>query len=244
MVPTTAGTGAEVTRNAVLGSPEHGVKASLRSPLLVAKLALIDPDLTLEVPAAITASTGLDTLTQLIEPFVSCRANALTDLFCLDRHAARCGRFAKGISQRAGSRGARGHGLCQSPERPFPGECGAGHCARLCGAAQADCSMRRMALYAPPSCRTASAVNIRALRERAPDHEALGQISPRRSTSLTDDSQAEAEDAVGYVSNLCHSLGISSLRTYGLESCRNSRLGCQGRRRQQHESQSDPAIYE
>jgi len=81
-VPTTAGTGAEVTRNAVLDSTEHGVKASLRSGKMLAKIALVDPELTLGLPRELTASTGLDALTQLIEAYVSCRANALTDLFC------------------------------------------------------------------------------------------------------------------------------------------------------------------
>ncbi|MBI4876169.1 MAG: iron-containing alcohol dehydrogenase [Acidobacteria bacterium] len=90
-VPTTAGTGAEVTRNAVLASPEHGVKASLRSPLMLPRLAVVDPDLTLDLPPAITASTGLDALTQVIEPYVSIRANPLTDLYSQEgmRRAAR-----------------------------------------------------------------------------------------------------------------------------------------------------------
>lgn len=83
-VPTTAGTGAEVTRNAVLGAPDQGVKVSLRSPLMLPRLAVIDPELALTVPPAVTAATGLDALTQLIEPWVSPRANPLTDAFCLD----------------------------------------------------------------------------------------------------------------------------------------------------------------
>ncbi len=81
-IPTTAGTGAEVTRNAVLGVPEHRVKVSLRSPRMLPTLALVDPDLTLELPRELTASTGLDALTQLIEPFVSIRANSMTDALC------------------------------------------------------------------------------------------------------------------------------------------------------------------
>ena len=81
-VPTTAGTGAEVTRNAVLGSPEHKAKASLRSPLMLAKVALIDPDLTLDLPREVTVNTGLDALTQVIEPYVCTRANSFTDAFC------------------------------------------------------------------------------------------------------------------------------------------------------------------
>jgi alcohol dehydrogenase class IV len=83
-VPTTAGTGAEVTRNAVLGAPDQGVKVSLRSPLMLPSLAVIDPELALTVPPAVTAATGLDALTQLIEPWVSPRANPLTDALCLD----------------------------------------------------------------------------------------------------------------------------------------------------------------
>jgi alcohol dehydrogenase class IV len=78
-VPTTAGTGAEVTRNAVLDVPEQKLKASLRSPHLLARLAVVDPELTLSLPPAITAYTGMDALTQLIEPFVSSAANPMTD---------------------------------------------------------------------------------------------------------------------------------------------------------------------
>ncbi len=81
-IPTTAGTGAEVTRNAVLASPEHGIKASLRSPTMLPRLAVVDPELTYSLPPEITASTGLDALTQLIEPFTSNKTNPLTDALC------------------------------------------------------------------------------------------------------------------------------------------------------------------
>ena len=83
-IPTTAGTGSEVTRNAVLASPEHRVKASLRSPSMLPRLAVVDPELTYDLPPAITAATGLDALTQLIEPYVSLRANPMTDQFCVE----------------------------------------------------------------------------------------------------------------------------------------------------------------
>ena len=78
-VPTTAGTGAEATANAAVRSPEHGIKASIRSPHLLATVALVDPLLTLTCPAAVTASSGLDALTQCLEPYVSPRANPATD---------------------------------------------------------------------------------------------------------------------------------------------------------------------
>jgi alcohol dehydrogenase class IV len=214
MVPTTAGTGAEVTRNAVLGSPEHGVKASLRSPLLVARLALIDPDLTLETPAAVTASTGLDTLTQLIEPYVSCRANPFTDLFCLeglrlaaealpkafrngkDREARTAMAFASLLSGL--SLANAGLGIVHGFAGPLGGLLGAPHGA-LCAAVLAH----------------GTAVNIRALSQRAPGCEALLKYR-RVAQLLSGDSQAEAEDTVRCVSDLCRSLGVSSLGPHGL----------------------------
>ena len=78
-VPTTAGTGAEVTANAVLAVPEHRLKASLRSPLMIPRVALVDPALTVSCPPPVTAASGLDALTQCLEPFVSVRASPLTD---------------------------------------------------------------------------------------------------------------------------------------------------------------------
>ncbi len=81
-VPTTAGTGAEVTRNSVLESSAHQVKVSMRSPLMLPRLAVVDPELTYTMPPNITASTGLDAFTQLLEAFVSRQANPLTDGIC------------------------------------------------------------------------------------------------------------------------------------------------------------------
>ncbi len=81
-IPTTSGTGSEVTRNAVIKSTEHKVKVSVRSLLLLPKLSIVDPELTYTMPPAVTASTGLDALTQLAEAYVSNRANFLTDGIC------------------------------------------------------------------------------------------------------------------------------------------------------------------
>jgi alcohol dehydrogenase class IV len=77
--PTTAGTGAEVTANAVLAVPSHRVKASLRSPLMIPRVALVDPLLTVSCPPPVTAASGLDAFTQCLEPFVSLQATPLTD---------------------------------------------------------------------------------------------------------------------------------------------------------------------
>lgn len=81
-IPTTAGTGTEVTRNAVLASKEHKVKVSLRSASMLPRIALVDPQLTHSMPPEVTASTGLDALTQLIEPFLSSRSNPMVDAVC------------------------------------------------------------------------------------------------------------------------------------------------------------------
>ena len=95
-IPTTAGTGSEVTRNAVLASPEHKLKVSLRSAKMIPGVALVDPELTYDLPPGITASTGLDALTQLIEPYVCLRANPMTDAICVEgiRRVARSFRNA------------------------------------------------------------------------------------------------------------------------------------------------------
>ena len=77
-VPTTAGTGSEVTRNAVLASSQHQLKVSLRSPSMLPRLAVVDPELMYSMPPAVTASTGLDALTQVLEPYVSNQANPMS----------------------------------------------------------------------------------------------------------------------------------------------------------------------
>lgn len=81
-IPTTAGTGAEVTRNAVVKSEVHKVKVSLRSSYMLPRLALVDPVLTYSLPPEVTASTGLDAFTQVLEPYVSNKANPVTDALC------------------------------------------------------------------------------------------------------------------------------------------------------------------
>lgn len=83
-LPTTAGTGAEVTRNAVIGVPDHARKVSLRDLRMLPRLAVVDPALTDDCPRGITLASGLDAITQVIEPFVSPRANPMTDALCRD----------------------------------------------------------------------------------------------------------------------------------------------------------------
>ncbi len=213
-IPSTAGTGAEVTRNAVLASPEHRVKASLRSPFLLPRLAVVDPELTYHLPPAVTASTGLDALTQLIEPFVSVRANPMTDAVCLegmrraggalarawhngsDRDARRDMSLASlfgGLALANAGLGAV-HGFAAPVGGMFPAPHGAACAALLPHAME---------------------INIRALRARAAGSEALQRYTLIART-LTDRSDASAEDGAAWVRLLCQELEILPLSTYGV----------------------------
>jgi len=82
-IPTTSGTGSEVTKNAVLDVTEHNVKVSMRSEFMLPKLTIIDPQLMVSAPPEVTASSGLDALTQVIEPYISNKANPITDALCI-----------------------------------------------------------------------------------------------------------------------------------------------------------------
>jgi alcohol dehydrogenase class IV len=213
-VPTTAGTGSEVTRNSVLGSPDHAVKVSLRSPLMLARVAIIDPDLTRSLPPDVTASTGLDALTQAIEPYVCSRANPMTDNFCLDgmRHAAanllRAYRDGDDAEARTAMCWASllgglalanaGLGVVHGFAAPIGGMFDAPHGA-IC-AALLPAGMR---------------ANIRALRERDAENSAL-QRYRTIAQILTGDPDAIPEDAATWVQTLTAQLAIPGLRTYGV----------------------------
>ncbi len=131
-IPTTAGTGSEVTRNAVLSVPEKQVKVSLRSPLMLAKVALVDPELTYSLPPAVTASTGMDAFAQLIEPYVSRRANPLTDLYCREGIARVTRSLLRAYQDGSRSSSAGGYGVCQLDGWLSPGKRRAGRGAWFC----------------------------------------------------------------------------------------------------------------
>jgi alcohol dehydrogenase class IV len=210
-IPTTAGTGAEVTRNAVLASPEHRLKVSLRSPLLLPKLAIVDPELTYDLPPALTASTGLDALTQLIEPFVSLRANPLTDGICREGMAraarslqcayehgtdataredmALAGLFG-GLALANAALGAV-HGFAAAIGGMFPAPHGA-VCAALLPHVME--------------------VNLRALQKRQPASETLRRYDEVAQV-LTGSETADA--GVAWVRELCAALKIPGLGAYG-----------------------------
>lgn len=105
-IPCTAGTGAEATRNAVIGYPEKGFKASLRSEHLLARVALIDPELMVRVRPEVTARCGMDALCQCIEAYTSTGASAMTDPLALDG-VRRAGRSLKRAFDEGSDIGAR-----------------------------------------------------------------------------------------------------------------------------------------
>ena len=83
-LPTTAGSGAEITKNAVLTDRAGGVKKSLRSPLMVPAAAIVDPELTVSMPPELTAASGLDALTQAVEAYISAWAHAVSRLLAAE----------------------------------------------------------------------------------------------------------------------------------------------------------------
>lgn len=214
-VPTTAGAGSEATRNAVLQSPEHGVKASLRSPLMLPRLAVVDPELALTVPPDITAATGLDALSQLLEPFVSIRANSMTDMLCREG-LRRAGRALRRAFQDGSDLEARtdmalasllsgmalanaGLGAVHGFAAPIGGTFPAPHGA-VCAA-----------LLAP-----VTRVNLQALRKREPAHPALEKYA--EAARLLDPGAQNADDLPAWLDQLRADLKIPRLSEYGIQT--------------------------
>jgi alcohol dehydrogenase class IV len=215
-IPTTAGTGAEVTRNAVLSVPEHRRKVSMRHAWMLPDVALIDPELTHDLPPDITATTGMDAITQLIEPFVSCQNNPLTDSLCREglQRAARSLKIAcsngthvqaredmamaslfGGLALANAKLGAV-HGFAG----PIGGLVNAPHGA-VCG------RLLPMVMEA----------NIKTLQETAPDSASLARFHAL-GPLLTGTPQARAADAVAWVQDMCKTLKIPTLKQLGLTS--------------------------
>ncbi len=213
-IPTTAGTGTEVTRNAVLASPQHRVKVSLRSPYLLPKIALVDPELTYDLPPALTASTGLDALTQLIEPYTCARANPMIDAVCEEglRRVARSLRAAFADGGNASARedmslaslfgglalANAGLGAVHGFAAPIGGMCPAPHGA-VCAALLPH----------------VIAANLQALRLRAPRSVVLGRYE-NVARLLTGDAKATADAGAQWAGELVRDLQIPPLRAYGI----------------------------
>jgi alcohol dehydrogenase class IV len=211
-VPTTAGTGAEVTRNSVLESPEHRVKVSMRSPLMLPRWAVVDPELTYSMPPPITASTGLDAFTQLLEAFVSNKANPLTDGICREglrlaahalvrvfedggdakaREAMSLASLFGGLALANAKLGAV-HGIAG----PLGGMFKAPHGA-ICG---------RLLPFVME-------MNINALRMREPESPSLTRYR-EVAQIVTGKKVAEPSDGINWVRNICSRLKLPPLSEY------------------------------
>ena len=213
-IPTTAGTGSEVTRNAVLEAREQRVKVSLRSALMLPEIALVDPLLSHGVPARVTASTGFDALSQVIEPLVSCRSNPLTDGLCREA----IGRSARSL-KRACADGNDAEARLDLCIVSLIGGIALAN-ARL-GAVHGFAGPIGGMFHTPhgetcaallPHVMRANLVALRARKPRSPVIERYAEVA----RLLTGRGGAQPEDGVVWVSELCNELGIPQLRGYGI----------------------------
>lgn len=215
-IPTTAGTGAEVTKNSVLASPEHRVKVSLRHNKMLPDVAIVDPELTHSVPPSLTASTGLDALTQVIEPYVSHLATPVTDGFCREgiqraaRGLRRAFRDGNDIAARedmavaslfgglalANAKLGAVHGFAGPLGGMYPAPHGA-----VCG---------RLLPFATET-------NVKALLAREPDNPAVARYD-QVAQMLTGNPDATVVEGVAWIQELCAELAVPGLATYGIES--------------------------
>jgi alcohol dehydrogenase class IV len=214
-IPTTAGTGAEVTRNSVLAAPEQKVKVSLRHLSMLPRVALVDPVLTYAIPPSVTASTGLDALTQCLEPFVSHLATPLTDGFCREGMA----------------RGARslhcafvdGSDVEARRDMALTSLCG--------GLALANAKLGAVHGFAGPVGGMFDAphgavcarllpfvmeANVRALQERAPSSPALTRYQ-EVAAILTGNPGARVAEGVAWVQALGEELSVPGFTSYGMQ---------------------------
>ncbi len=217
-LPTTAGTGSEVTHNAVLACPERKIKASMRSVLMLPRVVLVDPRLAAGLPPAVTASTGLDALTQLMESCASRRATTLTTSLAMEGIdlVGRCLRRActaendlqarEGMSLAALLSGITlahaGLGAAHGIAGPLGGRIPVPHgiaCARLLA----------------PTLET----NLRALESRdpqSPSLERLAEAGARLLGRTVGGTSQTVLAAAGWVRDFCHEMEIPGLRSFGM----------------------------
>ena len=215
-IPTTAGTGAEVTKNAVLDSPRHRVKVSMRSPFMLPQLALVDPELTLTMPPAVTASTGLDAFTQLLEAFVTGQANPFTDALCREG-LQRAARSLKKAYRDGNNTDAR---------------CDMSLASLFGGLALANAKLGAVHGFAGPLGGMYNAahgalcagllphvmeINLKALHARAPESQTLERYD-EIARIVTAEPGAKAADGIAWVRDLCRQLKVAPLAGHGIEA--------------------------
>ncbi len=213
-IPTTAGTGAEVTRNAVLLAPEYKVKVSMRHPNMLPTVALVDPELTCSMPPAVTASTGLDAFTQLLEAFVSAKANPLTDGICREglKYVSRSLHRAYTHGDDLGARTDMALGSLLGGLALANAGLGAVHgfAGPIGGMFKAPHGMVCAALL-PGAC----VANIQALQERDASGPALGKYL-EVVRIITNSSNATLKAGVDWLEETCVHLKVPGLEAFGV----------------------------
>jgi alcohol dehydrogenase class IV len=209
-VPTTAGTGAEATRNAVLRSASHRVKVSMRSPLMLPALALVDPGLTISLPPPVTAATGLDALTQLIEAFVSRRANPVTDSLCKEGIAAAARSLRTSVDEPDNLDARRDMSLASLLSGIALANAGLGAVHGFAGpiGGMFDAPHGAVCAALLPAVFAANVAGAEGTPVR-PKFDAVGRM-------LTGGPDGTAADAVTWISDTRRALGIPSLSSFGI----------------------------
>jgi alcohol dehydrogenase class IV len=213
-VPTTAGTGSEVTKNAVIISEAYGVKVSMRSPLMLPRLVVVDPEVTYSLQPDVTASTGLDAFTQLLESYVTRGANPMTDGICREG-LTRASRSLRIVYKNGSNKDARMDMALSSLLSGLTlANAGLGAVHGFAAAIGGE-------FYIPHGLICAcllpfvTAMNVGALKSRASVSTSLARYD-EIAKILTGNSEAMADDAVSWIHGLCTELEVPSLSGMGI----------------------------
>ncbi len=212
-IPTTAGTGTEVTRNAVLKSEAHHVKVSMRSPWMLPTIAIVDPKLMLSVPKIVTAYTGLDALTQLIEPFVSNKSNPMTDAICQKGLEQVSASFVSAYEDGGHLQMREGMALASLFGGMALANAGLGAVHGIAGPLGGMCPVPHGAACAALLPHVMK-MNLSQLRKK--DMKVFIDRMNLIGRILTQSQNANAEDGIEWIRNLCDTIQIASLSEYGL----------------------------
>lgn len=214
-IPTTAGTGSEVTKNAVLAEPVAKVKASLRSPFMLPRVAIIDPELLLGAPKEVLASSGLDALSQVIEPFLSARRNPITDAIAREGIVRSARSLRRAVLEENGPSEREDLAL-------------ASLCGGLClansglGAVHGFAAPIGGSFEAPHGAVCAALlpavleVNLAALKARDASSPVIARFD-ELARMVTGNANARADEGIAFLTQLVRDLDVPGLARYGMK---------------------------
>ncbi|MBF0245412.1 MAG: iron-containing alcohol dehydrogenase [Planctomycetes bacterium] len=215
-IPTTAGTGAEATRNAVITSSQHRLKVSLRHPFLLPSIALIDPELSADMPPLLTATTGMDALTQLIEAALSLKANPLTEALCFRGIALAASCLPRAFGEPSNREAREGMALASLYGGMALANAGLGAVHGLAGVVGGRTGAPHGAICAAllaPVMR----VNLGELRRTSQNPDALARFE-KIACLIKKDESASAEDGIARIEALTREMGVAKLVGTRIES--------------------------